>query len=241
MSAPGKERKLSQGAQLGVVLAVVLALAAGGWFLLVSPKRADAADLDARIADAQLRLAQAQIASRRDPAPPVDTGDLFRIARAMPDTVDMSGILLELNRVATETGIEFESISPGGAATVGAYQVLPVTLLFEGNFYSLSDFLFRLRNLVQVRDGEVSASGRLFNVDSVSFSESQRRFPHIRATLQVNAFVYGTAPAAAPPAATPPASTPAAGTPAATAPTTSTAATTTPDPATAVPAAPGAS
>lgn len=230
MSAPVKERKLSQGAQLAIVAVVVLALAAAGWFLLVSPKRADAADLDAQIADAQLRLAQAQIASRRDPAPPVETGALFRLARAMPDTIDMSGIVLELNRVATETGIEFESISPAGAATVGAYQVVPVTLLFEGNFYSLSDFLFRLRSLVQVHDGELAASGRLFNVDSVSFSESQRRFPHIRATLQVNAFVYGTAPAAAA------APAPAATTPATTAPATTTPATTTPDPATAAPA-----
>lgn len=230
MSAPVKERKLSQGAQLAIVAVVVLALAAAGWFLLVSPKRADAADLDVQIADAQLRLAQAQIASRRDPAPPVETGALFRLARAMPDTIDMSGIVLELNRVATETGIEFESISPAGAATVGAYQVVPVTLLFEGNFYSLSDFLFRLRSLVQVHDGELAASGRLFNVDSVSFSESQRRFPHIRATLQVNAFVYGTAPAAAA------APAPAATTPATTAPATTTPATTTPDPATASPA-----
>ncbi|HSL63760.1 MAG TPA: type 4a pilus biogenesis protein PilO, partial [Gaiellaceae bacterium] len=170
---------------------------------------------------------QAQIASRRDPAPPVEAGALFRLARAMPDTIDMSGIVLELNRVATETGIEFESISPAGAATVGAYQVVPVTLLFEGNFYSLSDFLFRLRSLVQVHDGELAASGRLFNVDSVSFSESQRRFPHIRATLQVNAFVYGTAPAAAA------APAPAATTPATTAPATTTPATSTPDPATA--------
>jgi Tfp pilus assembly protein PilO len=233
VSAAARERKLSQGAQLAIVAVVVLALAAAGWFLLVSPKRADAADLDAQIADAQLRLAQAQIASRRDPAPPVETGALFRLARAMPDTVDMSGILLELNRVATETGIEFESISPAGAATVGVYQVVPVTLLFEGNFYSLSDFLFRLRSLVQVHDGELAASGRLFNVDSVSFSESQRRFPHIRATLQVNAFVYGTAPAAA---ATPAAPAPAATAPATTTPATTTPATTTPDPATAAPA-----
>jgi Tfp pilus assembly protein PilO len=238
VSAPARERKLSQGAQLGIVAGLVLALAAAGWFLLVSPRRAEAADLDARIADAQLRLTQAQIDSRRDPAPPVETGDLFRLARAMPDTVDMSGILLELNRVATETGIEFESISPAGAATVGAYQVVPVTLLFEGNFYSLSDFLFRLRNLVQVHDGELAATGRLFNVDSVSFSESQRRFPHIRATLQVNAFVYGTAPPAAPTATTPP---PATTTPAATTPATTAPDPTTPAPPTASPATLGAS
>ncbi|HSC91393.1 MAG TPA: type 4a pilus biogenesis protein PilO [Gaiellaceae bacterium] len=246
---PREGRTLSQGVQLAIVLAAVLAVAAGGWFLLLGPKRAEAADLEEQLANAQLRLTQARIDSQRDPAPPVETGDLFRLARAMPDTVDMSGILLELNRVATEAGIEFESISPSGAATVGAYQVVPVTLLFEGNFYSLSDFLFRLRSLVRVHDGQLAARGRLFNVDSVSFGESQRRFPHIRATLQVNAFVYGTGtPAAttAPATTAPSTTTPATTTPATTTPTPTTTApttpaATTPAPATAAPAAPAAS
>jgi Tfp pilus assembly protein PilO len=198
---PAKGRlRLPPRAQLAVAIGAVLLLAVGGWFLVVSPKRSAAADLEEQVAAAQTRLAQAQIESRREPTPPVETSDLFRLAKAMPDDVDMSGILLELNRVASDTGIEFESISPGGSAPVGAYQVLPVSLQFEGNFYSLSDFLFRLRNLVSVRNGQLATSGRLFTVDSLSFGESRRSFPHIRATLQVNAYVFGTGVATAPPA-----------------------------------------
>jgi type IV pilus assembly protein PilO len=219
---PGKTRavkrpKLSPPVQLGIVLAVVLLIAAAGWFLVVSPKKATASDLEAQVADAQLRLTQARIDANRKPAPPVETSDLFRLAKAMPDQVDMSGILLELNRVASDTGIEFESISPGAPAPVGAFQVVPVTVLFEGNFYSLSDFLFRLRNLVSMRDGALDADGRLFNVDTVTFGESENRFPAIRATLQLNAFVFGTAtPATATPPAAPAATTPGSTTPAAT-------------------------
>jgi type IV pilus assembly protein PilO len=125
--------------------------------------------------------------------------DLFRLAKAMPDTTDMSGILLELNRVAGEAGIEFNSISPGGASVQGAYQVIPVSLAFEGNFYSLSDFLYRLRSLVQVRDGDLTANGRLFTVDTITFAEGVGSFPNIQASLMVNAFVFGTTPAAAAP------------------------------------------
>ena len=213
MSAPSASASLSKltpPVQLGIAIAGVLVVALAGWFLIVSPKKGTVAGLEDQVAAAQLKLTQAQIDSRTEPAPPVETGDLFRLAKAMPDDTDMSGILLELNRVASDTGIEFESISPGGAATVGAYQVVPVTLIFEGNFYSLSDFLFRLRNLVSVRNGVLDADGRLFNVDSVAFGESQNRVPSIRATLQVNAFVYGTgspATQAPPPAATTPAAT----------------------------------
>ena len=219
--------KLSPPIQLAIAVGLVALIAAAGWFLVVSPKKSTASDLESQVADAQLRLTQARIDANRKPVPPVETSDLFRLAKAMPDQVDMSGILLELNRVATDTGIEFESISPGAAAPVGAYQVVPVTVLFEGNFYSLSDFLFRLRNLVSMRNGALDADGRLFNVDTVTFGESENRFPSIRATLQLNAFVFGTATAAtaAPPAAT---TTPATTAPGSTTPTTTTAAPTTP-------------
>lgn len=219
-----KRPRLSPPVQLGIAVAVIVLIAVAGWFLVVSPKKATASDLEVQIADAQLRLTQARVEANRKPAPPVETSDLFRLAKAMPDQVDMSGILLELNRVASDTGIEFESISPGAPAPVGAYQVVPVTVLFEGNFYSLSDFLFRLRNLVSMRNGALDADGRLFNVDTVTFGESENRFPSIRATLQLNAFVFGTATAAA---AAPPAA-PATTTPASTTPTTTTAAPTTP-------------
>lgn len=218
-----KRPRLSPPVQLAVAVAAVVLVAVAGWFLVVSPKKSTAAGLETQVADAQLRLTQARVDANRKPAPPVQTSDLFRVARAMPDQVDMSGILLELNRVASDTGIEFESISPGGAAPVGAYQVVPVTVLFEGNFYSLSDFLFRLRNLVSLRNGRLDASGRLFNVDTVTFGESENRFPSIRATLQLNAFVFGTGtPATAAPAAAPATTTPATTTPTSTAPTTTT-------------------
>ena len=42
---------------------------------------------------------------------------------AMPTVPDMPGILLELARIAEETGIQFQSITPQPSAVVGAYQI----------------------------------------------------------------------------------------------------------------------
>ena len=122
----------------------------------------------------------------------------------------MPGILLELSRIADETGIRFKSITPQPALQIGAYQLVPIDVTFDGSFYALSDLLFRLRTLVTVRRGELQATGRLFSVASVDFSESDRGFPLLAATLKLNAYVYGlsAAPSAVPPAAeTPPATT----------------------------------
>jgi hypothetical protein len=110
----------------------------------------------------------------------------------MPDRADMAGVILQLNRTAADTGITFGSIAPGAAVVAGSFQRVPITLEFEGDFYSLSDFLYRLRNLVQVRDGQLSSTGRLFAVDNLTFSEVSGSFPRIAATLTVSAYVYGT-------------------------------------------------
>jgi type IV pilus assembly protein PilO len=123
----------------------------------------------------------------------------------MPNEVDMAGIVLELGRIARDTGITFESITPQGATPGAGYQVLPVTLAFDGNYFELSDFLYRLRSLVRVNGGRLDSRGRLFVVDSISFSESEQSFPRIQASLVVHAYVYGDAATPGAPATAAPA------------------------------------
>jgi type IV pilus assembly protein PilO len=213
-----------------VVLGLVL-VAAGGYFALVRPKEAEAKELEAKLVDLQTQIVMRTSAAQQKPVD-IEAADLFRLAKAMPDRADMSGVILELNEVASDTGIVFESIVPGPSAPNEGYQVMPITLVFDGDFYSLSDFLFRLRNLVRLDEGRLAATGRLFAVESIAFAESETKFPNLKATLTVNAFVYGTgAPASTPPPAT-------TGTTATTTDTTAT--TTTPAPTTPPPATPTA-
>ena len=52
----------------------------------------------------------------------------------------MSGILLELNQVAEDSGITFEQIAPASTATpISGYLAIPITVEFQGDFYDLSD------------------------------------------------------------------------------------------------------
>ena len=197
---------------LGVVVGlVILVYAAAGYFLVVSPKKGEATRLDEEIATTQVELQEALAATAaQDDTQPIAVADIFRLSTAMPSTPDMPGILLELSRIADETGIRFKAITPQSGLPVGAYVQVPIDVTFDGTFYALSDFLFRLRTLVTVRRGELHAAGRLFSVASVDFSEADKGFPLLAATLKLNAYVYGTnaAPSAVPPPAeTPPATT----------------------------------
>jgi hypothetical protein len=205
------KRKLSPRTLGAIVGVVILVYAAAGYFMVVSPKKAESARLDEEIAATSLELRDALAATAaQDDTQPIAVADIFRLSIAMPSTPDMPGILLELSRIADETGIRFKSITPLSALPIAAYQVVPIDVAFDGSFYALSDFLFRLRTLVTVRRGELHAAGRLFSVASVDFSESDRGFPLLAASLKLNAYVYGlntAGSAVPPPAETPPATT----------------------------------
>jgi Tfp pilus assembly protein PilO len=201
--------------QIGLVVFGLLIVGFVARSFVVSPQTKKAAALEQQLADVQTQIATRQAQARHGERPqPIEVADLFRLAKAMPDREDMPGIILTLSQVARESGIHFETIEPQdiGPAPVGNYRTRKIHLLFNGDFYALSDFLYRLRNLVTVHDGKLDANGRLFTVQTVTFNLGQSSFPAITADIGVEAYIYGTGPSAAAPAVVaPPGTTPAAG------------------------------
>ncbi len=145
-----KTTKIPQPAIIAGVVAFFLLVALAGWFLLISPQRKTAADLTTQIDDTQKNVAQARaLIAQVKSASKIRVADVFRLTKAMPDQADMSGVILELNHIAKESGISFDSITPQGSMALSGYQAVPLQVVFNGNFYALSDFLFRLRGLVE--------------------------------------------------------------------------------------------
>jgi type IV pilus assembly protein PilO len=201
--------KLNQSALIGIIAAGVLVFGLAAWFLVVHPQSGKVASLKREAQDAQEKIdAYHQQVTAARSAPKIEVADVYRLAKAMPMKTDMPDLVLELSQLARDTGISFDSISPQPVAAVGSYSVLPISVTFNGNFYNLADFLYRLRSLVTVHAGRLDATGRLFSVDTLAFNESEKKFPQIQATLVIDAFVYSSAPAPVPAATPPPASTP---------------------------------
>lgn len=189
-----------------LVLPAVLILAAVGYFLLIKPKQDAAGKLSDEIASLETQIELARVAERQPQGDEtaIQVADAFRVSKAMPDDDDVAGIILELESVASASGVAFISIAPQPAAIRTTYSALPINLEFVGNFYDLTDFLFRLRNLVSVRDGELDADGRLYSLDVLGMEEGAGGFPTISASLTLTAYYYSTTPPTAPvaPAAT---------------------------------------
>jgi hypothetical protein len=202
-------RPLPKGAVVGGIVVAGLVVLALGWMLVVSPQNKKAASLDKQTTTMQQQIASnlAQIAAAKNvvPAPTIRVADVYKLQTAMPSAPDMPDILLELSQVAKAAGVDLQSIAPGGSQTdpLTGQGSVALSLSVVGDFYTVTDLLYRLRNLVSVRDGALDAVGRLFAIDSVGLSPAGRT---INASITLHTFVYG-APVAAPVAPVAPATT----------------------------------
>ncbi len=192
--------KLPTPAKLGLLVAAFAVALGAGWFIAIAPKRSETAKLSKQIDETRAEIAAAHAGRSPLQAPAIRVADLFKLSRAMPNTVDIPGVLLQLSRVAAETGVTFQSITPHDPVQFGGYQQIGIDLAFQGRFYDLSDFLYRLRNLVAVHEGVLDATGRLFAVNAIAFNQGGTSFPQVKATLTVSAYVFGDGTAAPVPA-----------------------------------------
>ena len=98
----------------GTVLAGVVVVVAVAWVALVGPERSKATKLNDQIASVQTQIDQRKAALERPGANVhVRASDIYRLTRAMPDTTDMSGIIVVLNQLASGHKLQFESLQPG--------------------------------------------------------------------------------------------------------------------------------
>jgi type IV pilus assembly protein PilO len=182
---------------VGVCGVLVLAL---GWLVLLGPKQKEIADLhkqtvlvQQQIADDLSRAASARSAST---APTIKTADIYKLETAMPSIVDMPDLLLELDQTAKAAGVTLTTINPDPLADSGnGYSKEHISMSVDGNFYTLTDLLYRLRNFVYVRSGTLEASGRAFDVSKVTLTPNGAT--GLQAQIDLDTYVYGT-PVASP-------------------------------------------
>jgi Tfp pilus assembly protein PilO len=207
-----KGRKIPRGAAIAMIVGGDIVLLLMGWFLLVSPQRSTAKSIARSVAATQVQIVEAQkpLTQKTAQAPPkqpeIRTAYLYKLSKAMPMTQDMPNLLLELSDVVRKSGVQLSSMSPGAPdPTTGSSSI---TLAVDGDFYSVTDMLYRLRTLVAVHNGALDVSGRLFSIKSVNLSPTGIG-KQLNASVTLNTFTFGAqaAAAAAAAAAVPPAST----------------------------------
>jgi Tfp pilus assembly protein PilO len=190
---------LSPRVLIAIAAGLVLLYVAVAWFVVVSPKRADAGAARDELAAAQTRLADAELTLLRARSAGAPVVDVFRLAKAMPPSTEHSGLVLELTKLAAASGVTLANVTVEvPVAGVGGPMLMPLTVAVRGRYAEITSFLKRARMLVSVNDGEIEATGRLLSARSVTLTESDTgNFPELNAQIGFDAYVYD-GPIAAP-------------------------------------------
>ena len=135
MSPAPTLKKTPAAIRFAVVLGGLILLAAAGYFFLVAPKKNEAKSLDQAIVqlDQQVSDQRAQ-ATQAAGLSKILVADYNKLQSAMPNDPKMDELGLQLNTLANDTGISFDSYQPGTAVNTSAYQVLPIAVSFQGSF-----------------------------------------------------------------------------------------------------------
>jgi Tfp pilus assembly protein PilO len=103
-----------------LMLLVPVVLIAAYWFLLFAPKREESAAIQQELSQAQTeqQAAESQAASVSGAKANFasDYTTVIRLGKAVPSSVDMPSLLIQLDRAARGTGIDFDKIATGERA-----------------------------------------------------------------------------------------------------------------------------
>ena len=100
-----------------LTLLLPVALIAAYWFLLFAPKREEAASVQEQVTQAQDEQQQAESQAAQLSGAKTDFASdyttVIRLGKAVPSVVDMPSLIVQLDRAARGTGIDFDKIATG--------------------------------------------------------------------------------------------------------------------------------
>jgi len=151
-------------AGLGLLVIIVAA-----WFLLLSPVRQDidlvSANIEqeqTKLTTAMAKLSQAEITRAEGQE---NQARLLELAKMVPSSQEIPSLMLQIQDLADQSGIEFISVTPGPPIAEVGYEMIPLSLEFSGTYFDMSDLVYRVEQLV-------AGPGRLLAVKQIDLQLS---------------------------------------------------------------------
>ena len=137
---------------LGIVIVVI-----GFYFLLLSPllqslnEQAEARkDKQAQLEEVQQQVNELEDVRRNSPE---IERQLLELSKRVPTQPQIPTLVVQVQEIADASGVTQLVVEPGDAAAPaggGDYQVVPITMQFNGTYDQMQDFLLRTRNLARL-------------------------------------------------------------------------------------------
>lgn len=186
-------QKLPWYGQIGVFVAIAIALAGAFYYFYDMPQQAD---LDKQAKDLSAirgRISKGQAMARQLPEFRKDVGTLELKLEALkpilPDERDAGDLLRRVQTLATQSNLQIRGFRPQAITTKEMHAEWPISLQLEGNYHNLGLFLDR-----------VSKFPRIINISNMQLAAKDP--PTAAASMTINAtattFVFVEPPPAPP-------------------------------------------
>jgi Tfp pilus assembly protein PilO len=198
------------------LIVAVAALAAGfGYYKFeLAPKRAEAAKLQQEVATQEAQLVQTQGLIATYQGARDDYKDNYakvvRLGKAVPSDDDTRSLVVQLDAAAKRSGVDFDTLninggaSSGGTASsaakvipgainAGAFQAMPFSFSFSGDFATLGNFVSRLERFVSLKGDEIAVNGRLLRVERIALTPSAKGWPGLSAQVGASTYIVDQA------------------------------------------------
>ena len=220
---------LKQWITLTVVAAV--ALVAAGWFLVISPKRSEAAEVRTQVADQlssnDVLATQIEVLKAKSRDLPAEQASLARVAAKIPENPALPNLVRSLLDASSATGVELVSITPGqpvvataaaapadpaapapaaaapAAGAAGQLATIPVAINVVGGYFEVTQFLGQLEQLPRaLRVNNLTIAPGVAPTDGKADPDALTSGDSLTTTISGTVFMRAGGPAA--PASAPP-------------------------------------
>lgn len=182
---------------IGILIGLGIAVLLVAWyFLIIGPKRDSITQSEQQLKQERdafdnnsakvKRIGEERNAARQT------LSEILKLNKLIPVDSQVPSLIIELQQSASEAGIKFIKIEPQDpVAGTGGNTVVPFQMKFQGNFFDVNDFLYRVENYARMEGNDVNVSGRLLSVVALELKEPELepKFPQVLATLTVDAFM----------------------------------------------------
>lgn len=189
---------------IGAALVAIVVL---WYFVIYSPKADDLDKVQGQVKEEQDKtpglestLSQLQSVAKNSSQ---QQALLNKFDQAIPKLPDEAEFIVQMNEIATNSGVEFQSISPSPPAATGTTSTIALAISVQGSFFQVKNYLTQLESLdrLVIVDAVNIASG------SDTSSTGGSSGTNLTVTLTARMFTRAV-PAAAPGAAPAPGTTP---------------------------------
>ncbi len=172
--------------------AALMAISVIVFFLLaLRPQLSRLSSLNSEIKQERANLENAKLTLKRLSAIKEESSKTeakaIELAEKVPDQSEMPSLLVRLQNVADDSGLDFGSFKVSDEKEENGYVQIPISITVSGSFYDLVDYIYRLENM-----------RRKLSITKLSIS-SAKNYKKLAINLEITAYHLSSKPGSSPP------------------------------------------